>query len=40
MIRLDSQLELDYEIAQHGADFIFNIHAAHTPQPDACSPKR
>jgi transglutaminase-like putative cysteine protease len=30
MIRLRLSLELDYEIAQPGCDFIFNIHAAHT----------
>ncbi len=30
MIRLRLSLDLDYEIAQPGCDFIFNIHAAHT----------
>jgi len=30
MIRLQLALELDYEIAPPGCDFIFNIHAAHT----------
>ncbi len=30
MIRLRLTLDLDYEIAQPGCDFIFNIHAAHT----------
>jgi transglutaminase-like putative cysteine protease len=30
MIRLRLSLELDYEIAPPGGDFIFNIHAAHT----------
>ena len=30
MIRLQLSLELDYEIAEPGCDFIFNIHAAHT----------
>jgi transglutaminase-like putative cysteine protease len=30
MIRLRLTLELDYDIAEHGCDFIFNIHAAHT----------
>jgi transglutaminase-like putative cysteine protease len=30
MIRLRLSLELDYEIAQPGCDFIFDIHAAHT----------
>lgn len=31
MIRIDIQIELNYEIAAAGADFVFNIHAAHTP---------
>ena len=31
MIRIELQVELSYEVDQHGADFIFNIHAAHTP---------
>ena len=31
MIRIDLQVELSYEIDEHGADFVFNIHAAHTP---------
>jgi len=30
MIRIELQIELNYTIDQHGADFIFNIHAAHT----------
>jgi transglutaminase-like putative cysteine protease len=30
MIRLRLSLELDYDIAAPGCDFIFNIHAAHT----------
>lgn len=30
MISIELQLELNYEIDQGGADFIFNIHAAHT----------
>jgi transglutaminase-like putative cysteine protease len=30
MIRLKLSLQLDYEVAQPGCDFIFNIHAAHT----------
>ncbi|MDP1933114.1 MAG: transglutaminase family protein [Gammaproteobacteria bacterium] len=30
MIRINLQLELNYQIDQHGADFIFNIHAAQT----------
>jgi transglutaminase-like putative cysteine protease len=32
MIRLRIALELDYEVAEHGCDFIFNIHASHTPR--------
>jgi transglutaminase-like putative cysteine protease len=31
MIRIELQLELNYEIGPQGADFVFNIHAAHTP---------
>ncbi len=31
MIRMDLQLDLQYDIDAHGADFVFNIHAAHTP---------
>ena len=31
MIRLELLVELNYDIDQYGADFIFNIHAAHTP---------
>lgn len=30
MIRLRLALELDYQVANPGCDFIFNIHAAHT----------
>jgi transglutaminase-like putative cysteine protease len=30
MVRLRLALELDYQIAEPGCDFIFNIHAAHT----------
>jgi len=30
MVRLDLHVELNYEIDQYGADFVFNIHAAHT----------
>jgi transglutaminase-like putative cysteine protease len=30
MIRLRIALELDYDIAVPGCDFVFNIHAAHT----------
>ena len=32
MIRLDIALDLSYDIGEPGADFIFNIHAAHTPR--------
>ena len=31
MIRIELRVELNYEIDAHGADFIFNVHAAHTP---------
>ena len=31
MIRLDLSLTLSYEVAAPGADFVFNVHAAHTP---------
>ena len=30
MIRIELQLELSYEVDEQGADFVFNIHAAHT----------
>ena len=30
MIRLELQVELNYEIDEYGADFVFNIHAAQT----------
>jgi transglutaminase-like putative cysteine protease len=30
MVRLKLAIELDYDIAEPGCDFIFNIHAAHT----------
>ena len=29
--RIELQVELHYEVAETGADFVFNIHAAHTP---------
>ena len=32
MIRLELAIDLDYEISDPGCDFIFNIHAAHTPR--------
>jgi hypothetical protein len=31
MVRIELQIELGYDIDQHGADFVFNIHPAHTP---------
>ena len=31
MIRIQLEVGLSYEIDEHGADFVFNIHAAHTP---------
>jgi transglutaminase-like putative cysteine protease len=31
MIRFDLQVQLKYEVSAPGADFIFNIHPAHTP---------
>jgi transglutaminase-like putative cysteine protease len=31
MIRIQLQIDLNYQIESGGADFIFNIHAAHTP---------
>jgi len=30
MIRIELQIALNYQIDQPGADFVFNIHAAHT----------
>jgi transglutaminase-like putative cysteine protease len=30
MIRIELEVELSYEIDERGADFVFNIHAAHT----------
>lgn len=32
MIRLELALDLDYEVLGPGCDFVFNIHAAHTPR--------
>ena len=32
MIRLQFAIQLKYEIADNPADFVFNIHAAHTPR--------
>jgi transglutaminase-like putative cysteine protease len=31
MIRIELQVDLAYEVDGHGADFVFNVHAAHTP---------
>ena len=31
MVRIELHVELHYAIDEHGADFVFNIHAAHTP---------
>lgn len=30
MIRMELQVELNYDVGDQGADFVFNIHAAHT----------
>jgi len=30
-VRIDLQVDLDYRISPPGADFIFNVHPAHTP---------
>jgi hypothetical protein len=30
MIRIALQIDLHYDVDEHGADFVFNIHAAHT----------
>jgi len=30
MVRMQLQIDLNYQIDQAGADFVFNIHAAHT----------
>lgn len=32
MVRLQFSIELNYDTSPPGGDFIFNIHAAHTPQ--------
>src|SRR2546427_13123146 len=31
MVRIELHVELNYEIDEHGADFVFSIHATHTP---------
>lgn len=36
MIRIELQIELSYEIDNYGADFVFNIHAAHTLSQIIC----
>jgi len=30
MIRIELHIEMSYEVDEHGADFVFDIHAAHT----------
>jgi len=30
MIRIELQVELNYQVDAYGADFLFNVHAAHT----------
>lgn len=30
MVRIELSVDLQYEVAPPGADFIFNIHGAHT----------
>ena len=37
MIRINLNIELDYVVAPQGADFVFNIHAAHTPSQTVSS---
>lgn len=32
MIRIELHIDLNYTVDAHGADFVFNIHAAHTAQ--------
>ena len=32
MVRIDLNIELNYQIYQYEADFVFNIYATHTPQ--------
>ena len=31
MVCIELHVELNYAIDEHGADFVFNIHAARTP---------
>ena len=37
MVRLELSTELGYDIGEHGADFIFNVQAAHTPRQTVVS---
>lgn len=37
MIRIELQVELSYQVDARGADFIFNVHAAHTPHQTVSS---
>jgi transglutaminase-like putative cysteine protease len=37
MVRIDFQIDLLYEIDAHGADFVFNVHAAHTSSQRVCT---
>jgi transglutaminase-like putative cysteine protease len=30
-VRIELEVQLNYQVGEHGADFIWNIHAAHTP---------
>ena len=39
MIQLTFAIELRYEIAEQPADFVFNVHAAHTPWQTVVSEK-
>jgi len=32
MVRIELEVELNYDVGEQGADFLFNIHAAHTPR--------
>jgi hypothetical protein len=37
MVRIEIRVELNYDVGERGADFIFNIHAAHTPRQTAAA---
>ena len=37
MVRLKFSIELGYQVADAGCDFLFNIHAAQTPQQNVLS---